>query len=190
MHIPEQWDRSSCIPVFAVFVGFFLVLDVIFGPVVRVWLLCIFLKPAVELQVRVLILYCGSVSVKGNEPFAVLCVSSLNSSGLFSLHFFLTSSVPPSVGHCSAHPPFSHYPPCSLCDCSTHNPTSTACCISPFPLLFPPFLLSVFVLHAMVYHSPGCSSSQNIVTISVSDGGPDYPPIHSSTCSGQCYWRG
>lgn len=54
-----------------------------------------------------------------------LCWSCVNSP--LSLHFLLTSSVPPSVGHCSAHPPFSPI----LSTCSTHTLTFQYNCISP-----------------------------------------------------------
>lgn len=61
----------------------------------------------------------------------------------FPLHFSLTSSVPPCVGHRSAHPPISLYSP----NCSTHpptlppstNPLSSVYCITIHLHFFDPF---------------------------------------------------
>lgn len=42
-------------------------------------------------------------------PFLFFVCSCRQLYSSFSLHFSLTSSVPPSVGHCPAHPPFFPY---------------------------------------------------------------------------------
>lgn len=100
-----------------------------------------------------------------------LSVPFLNSFCLFSLHFSLTSSVPPSVGHCSAHPPFSLI----LSNCSTHNPT-----FQHILYHHPPLLFSFLVRHARVCHSPGHPSSQHC------ERQRTQTTLHLATCCGQC----
>lgn len=114
--------RPSCIRVFTVFVCL-PVHDMIQGSVHLLPYICLEARPWNSG------LSCGFPSVKRKQcSFCALCVC-FNSSCLFSLHFSFTSSVPPSVGHCSAHPPSSLSPLFSPTTPPTTPLPSTYCII-------------------------------------------------------------
>lgn len=175
VHIPEQWDTSSCMWVFTVFL---VVLHI------ECWLCSEFiniLSEACSWSSGVDVISCLWLHFCERKwaCFCSLCVLFLNSSCLFSLYFPLTSSVPPSVRHCYAHPPFSPI----LSNCSTHNPTFQHILYHPPPPL-PPLLFSFLVPHAKVYHSPGCPSSQHGDKQCVGQRAETL--LHSGTCCVQC----
>lgn len=79
----------------------------------------------------------------------------------FPLHFSLTSSVPPSVIHCSAHPPFSLI----LSNCSTHKPTFQHVLYHAAP---PPLLFSFHVLKTRFITPLSTLEFTTLQTLSVS----------------------
>lgn len=109
-----------------------------------------------------------------------LCAPFLDSFCVFSLHFFLTSSVPPSVGHCSAHPPLLSHSLLPQLPNAYHIPFLLL--LFSFPLL----LLSLPLPHARVHHSPGCPSSQHHERL-CRTGGWTVPG--SGTCYRQCVFK-